>query len=96
MKDGWEDRAAQWLAWARTPDFDAYWSYRDAFFALVPAPAGGRTLEVGCGEGRVARDLTARGHRVTALDPSPALLRAAASARSRMGAVQKSGLTHRS
>jgi SAM-dependent methyltransferase len=75
--EGWESRAAQWLAWARTPEFDAYWSYRDVFFALVPAPAG-RTLEVGCGEGRVARDLAARGHRVTALDASPTLLRAAA------------------
>jgi SAM-dependent methyltransferase len=76
MSGGWEARADEWLAWARTPGFDAYWSYRDAFFALVPAPAG-RTLEVGCGEGRVSRDLAARGHRVTALDPSPTLLRAA-------------------
>src|SRR3954451_420872 len=74
---GWESRAEQWLAWARTPEFDAYWSYRDAFFDLVPAPSG-RTLEVGCGEGRVTRDLAARGHRVTALDASPTLLRAAA------------------
>ena len=53
--------------------------YRDAFFALVPAP-GAATLEVGCGEGRVARDLVARGHRVTGLDASPTLLRAAAEA----------------
>jgi SAM-dependent methyltransferase len=74
---GWEARAAEWLAWARTPGFDAYWRYRDAFFALVPPPAG-RTLEVGCGEGRVTRDLLDRGHRVTALDASPTLLRAAA------------------
>jgi SAM-dependent methyltransferase len=73
---GWEQRAEQWLAWARTPGFDAYWSYRDAFFALVPPPAG-RTLVIGCGEGRVSRDLTARGHRVTALDASPTLLDAA-------------------
>jgi hypothetical protein len=43
----------------------------------VPPP-NGRTLEVGCGEGRVTRDLAARGHRVTALDASPTLLRAAA------------------
>ena len=77
MSTGWEGRAGQWLAWARTPGFDAYWSYRDAFFALVP-PQAGRALEVGCGEGRVTRDLTARGHRVTGLDASPSLLRAAA------------------
>jgi hypothetical protein len=37
---GWEQRAEQWLAWARTPGFDAYWAYRDAFDALVPPPAG--------------------------------------------------------
>ena len=75
----WEDQAENWLAWARTPGHDAYWSYRDAFFPLLPAP-GRRTLEVGCGEGRVARDLTARGHRVVGLDASPALLRHAAAA----------------
>ena len=56
---GFEERAAGWLAWARTPGHDAYWTYRDAFFDLVPAP-GAATLEVGCGEGRVARDLVAR------------------------------------
>jgi SAM-dependent methyltransferase len=76
---GFEDRAQGWLAWARTPGHDAYWSYRDAFFALVPAP-GDATLEVGCGEGRVSRDLVARGHSVTGLDASPTLLRAAAEA----------------
>jgi SAM-dependent methyltransferase len=74
---GWEDRASQWLAWARTPGHDAYWRYREAFFALVPPPAG-RTLEVGCGEGRVARDLVTRGHAVTAVDASPTLVAAAA------------------
>lgn len=77
MTEGWEARAEEWTAWARTPRFDAYWSYREAFFALVPPPAGA-TLEVGCGEGRVSRDLAARGHRVTGLDASPTLLRAAA------------------
>jgi SAM-dependent methyltransferase len=76
---GFEDRAQGWLAWARTPGHDAYWSYRDAFFALVPAP-GEATLDVGCGEGRVSRDLVAGGHRVTGLDASPTLLRAAAEA----------------
>ena len=76
---GFEERAQGWLAWTRTPDHDAYWRYRDAFFALVPEPAAA-TLEVGCGEGRVARDLVARGHRVTGLDASPTLVSAAAQA----------------
>src|SRR6478736_6403733 len=74
---GFEERAEGWLAWAGTPGHDAYWRYRDAFFALVPEP-GAATLEVGCGEGRVARDLVARGHRMTGLDLSPTLLGAAA------------------
>jgi SAM-dependent methyltransferase len=75
----WEQEAANWLAWARTPGHDVYWHYRSAFFELVP-PAGDATLEIGCGEGRVARDLAARGHRVTGLDASPTLLEAAAAA----------------
>jgi SAM-dependent methyltransferase len=73
---GWEDRAAGWVAWARTPGHDAYWRYRDAFFDLLPEPRG-RALEVGCGEGRVTRDLRERGYDVVGLDASPTLVAAA-------------------
>src|SRR5262249_4940676 len=69
----WQEEAERWAAWARAPGHDAYWYYRHAFFELVPAP-GRATLEVGCGEGRVTRDLVARGHRVTALDVVPQLV----------------------
>ena len=72
----WERVAEDWIAWARTPGHDEYWRYRDAFFELVPAP-GRATLEVGCGEGRVTRDLAARGHRVVSVDAAPTLLQAA-------------------
>lgn len=75
----WEAEAHRWAAWARAPNQDAYWYYRDAFFALVP-PAGRATLEVGFGEGRVSRDLVARGHRVTGVDVSPTLARLAGEA----------------
>ncbi|MHB1500243.1 MAG: class I SAM-dependent methyltransferase [Candidatus Dormibacteria bacterium] len=78
--DGWEDRAQSWIRWARKPNFDAYWLYRETFFSEVVPPPGRATLEVGCGEGRVARDLVARGHSVTAVDPSPTLLQAASAA----------------
>lgn len=71
----WEPDAENWVRWTRTPNHDAYWYYRDAFFEnLVPRP-GKRTIEIGCGEGRVARDLAARNHRVTAVDTSRTLLR---------------------
>jgi ubiquinone/menaquinone biosynthesis C-methylase UbiE len=71
----WDQETENWLRWARTPGFDAYWYYRDAFFESVLPPRRGRTLEVGCGEGRVARDLAERGHQVTALDSAGGLVR---------------------
>jgi SAM-dependent methyltransferase len=74
--EDWERQAEHWIAWARRPGHDSYLLYRDAFFELVPEP-GRATLEIGCGEGRVARDLAARGHRVTGLDAAPSMVRAA-------------------
>jgi SAM-dependent methyltransferase len=71
----WGPDAENWVRWARTPGHDAYWFYRDAFFDRLLPPAGRRTLEIGCGEGRVARDLAARGHWVAGVDTSHALLR---------------------
>jgi SAM-dependent methyltransferase len=75
-REHWEKESSNWAAWARRPELDAYWRYSPAFFELVPPPLS-RTLEVGCGEGRVSRDLAARGHRVTAVDASPSLIRLA-------------------
>jgi SAM-dependent methyltransferase len=71
----WEPEAENWVRWARTPNHDAYWYYRDSFFDDLVPRSGRRTIEIGCGEGRVARDLMARGHRVTAVDTSHTLLR---------------------
>lgn len=71
----WEMEAHNWVRWARTPGQDEYWRYRDVFFADLVPPAGRRTLEIGSGEGRVARDLAARGHSVVGLDSSPTLAR---------------------
>ncbi len=74
-RDRWELEAERWTNWARTPGHDAYWYYRHAFFdGLVPVP-GRITLEIGCGEGRVTRDLASRGHRVIAVDGAVTLLR---------------------
>jgi ubiquinone/menaquinone biosynthesis C-methylase UbiE len=76
----WEWQADEWLAWARTPGHDSYWHYRDLFLdAVVPDP-GHLTLDVGCGEGRVARDLARLGHTVVAVDASPSLVASAAGA----------------
>jgi SAM-dependent methyltransferase len=75
----WDAEATRWAAWARTPGHDAYWYYREAFFTLVPTP-GRATLEVGCGEGRVSRDLAVRGHRVIGIDVTRVLAGLAAEA----------------
>jgi ubiquinone/menaquinone biosynthesis C-methylase UbiE len=73
----WEAEAANWIAWARKPGFDSYWRFhRDAFLPNLPAP-GKLTLDVGCGEGRLTRDLAALGHRVIGVDPAPTMLAAA-------------------
>ncbi|HEY1652194.1 MAG TPA: class I SAM-dependent methyltransferase [Acidimicrobiales bacterium] len=70
----WEPEAEDWVRWARAPGHDAYWYYRTSFFDLLPSP-GARTIELGCGEGRVARDLGERGHHVVGADSSRTLVR---------------------
>ncbi len=76
MSAAWEERAAEWLAWARTPGHDVYFDRLNwpAFRALLPPP-GRLTLDLGCGEGRVGRLLRRAGHRVIGLDSSPTLVR---------------------
>ncbi|HZB86656.1 MAG TPA: class I SAM-dependent methyltransferase, partial [Gaiellaceae bacterium] len=79
LAQDWEGEAANWIAWARRPGHDSYWYYGGSFRELLPAP-GRRTLDLGCGEGRVARDLAALGYVVTGIDASPAMVSAARAA----------------
>jgi SAM-dependent methyltransferase len=73
LRDAWEDNAEAWISWARTPGHDSYWRFhRDAFLPLVPPP-GRLTLDIGCGEGRVSRDLARLGHTVIGVDGSPVM-----------------------
>ena len=53
----------------------AYTADADVWRELAAA-AGGPILDLGCGTGRVALDLAARGHDVTGLDSDPALVAA--------------------
>jgi SAM-dependent methyltransferase len=75
----WSRIASEWIAWARTPNHDAFWAYRDAFATFV-GRGEGEALEVGCGEGRVSRELKRCGYRVTAADAVKELADAAAQA----------------
>ena len=46
----------------------------EADFLASVFPKGGRILDVPCGDGRIARELVARGFQVTGVDVTPALL----------------------
>ena len=70
----WEEEARNWVKWARTPDHDVFWFYSPSFFEEIVPSAHGLTLEIGCGEGRVARQLASRAHNVVALDSSSTLV----------------------
>ena len=79
LRDAWESEAQAWARFARTPGYDAFfWLHNlPSFLALLPTP-GRRTIDVGCGEGRLPRELTALGHEVVGVDGSPTLARLAA------------------
>lgn len=77
LRASWEKHAARWVAWAREPGHDSYSRFhRDVFLPLIPA-AGRKTLDLGCGEGRLSRDLRALGHDVVGVDVSPMMVEAA-------------------
>jgi SAM-dependent methyltransferase len=77
LSDAWEKEARYWIEWARAPNHDSYWRFhRDRFLALLPAP-GKVTVDVGCGEGRLPRDLKTIGHQVIGIDVSQTMIDAA-------------------
>lgn len=80
LRDGWEAEARNWIAWARKPGHDSYWtSHRDIFRGLLPSVPQ-RALDVGCGEGRLPRDMKSWGYDVVGVDGSPTLVAAARTA----------------
>ena len=77
LRDAWEAEARNWIAWARAHGHDSYWLFhRDRFLELLPRPPQ-RTLDLGCGEGRLPRDLKHRGYDVIGVEVSPTLIAAA-------------------
>jgi len=77
LSAAWEAEAERWIQWARMPGHDSYWQFhRDQFLRLLPPPRR-QTVDIGCGEGRLARDLQNLGHHIIAIDSSPSLVAAA-------------------
>ena len=78
LRKAWEEQAPAWIAWARAPEQDHFfWRLSlPALLTLLPAP-GRLTVDLGCGEGRLARELRGRGHRVVGVEGSTTLAAAA-------------------
>ena len=79
LRRAWETGAGEWARFARSPEHDHFfWRFNlPRFLELLPAPRG-LTLDVGCGEGRLGRELLRLGHRVVSFDASTSMARLAA------------------
>ncbi|MCP9487405.1 MAG: class I SAM-dependent methyltransferase [Gaiellaceae bacterium MAG52_C11] len=78
LRETWNAQAQDWIRFARTPGHDHAYERLNLprFLELLPPP-GQKTLDVGCGEGRLGGALVARGHSVVGVDTSAALVGAA-------------------
>jgi SAM-dependent methyltransferase len=75
LKDFWDEQSESWGRFARTPGHDVFHEEFNfpAFLELVPPP-GRKTLDLGCGEGRVGSALADRGHTIVGVDSSPGMV----------------------
>ena len=77
LSEAWDERAGAWIAWARAPEHDGFWTGTSPELAKVIPPAPGDALDLGCGEGRAGRLLVGLGYRVVGIEHSAALASAA-------------------
>jgi SAM-dependent methyltransferase len=91
MREAWDRQAGYWTRWARSPGHDSFTRFHgERFFELLPRPTG-LTVDLGAGEGRVARALRPRGYRIVEVEGSNALARAN---RGRGGCVVHADVAH--
>lgn len=79
LSESWDARAPDWIRWVRAEGQpDSYWRFHRArFLSLVPTNPGQVMVDIGCGEGRVSRDLRDLGHRAFGIDRSRTMIEAA-------------------
>ncbi len=77
--EAWEERALAWADLVRSGSDKTFAWNGSAFLESLPEP-GSLTVDIACGEGRMARTLTELGHKVVGIDGSPTLVRLAGEA----------------
>jgi 2-polyprenyl-3-methyl-5-hydroxy-6-metoxy-1,4-benzoquinol methylase len=69
----WNEGSHEWVERIREGMDGRVHAHDASLYELLPPP-GGLTLDVGCGEGRLCRELRSRGYDVTGFDASEALV----------------------
>jgi SAM-dependent methyltransferase len=75
--EAWEERSEEWIDWARRPSHDGFWDGTWPELQTILPSHPSEIIEIGCGEGRVGRELLSLGHRVVGVERSSRLARAA-------------------
>lgn len=78
LGDHWDGQADAWIRYVRETSGDHANELLNlpSFVGLLPPP-GRRTLDLGCGEGRLGALLVSQGHTLVGIDTSPRLVEAA-------------------
>ena len=76
MREAWDRQAEYWIRWTAKPGHDSFTQFHgERFFELLPPP-GRLAVDLGAGEGRVARALRARGYAIVEVEGSTTMARA--------------------
>lgn len=84
----WERHSPSWITWTEAPGRSGFreciWP---AIESILPSGQRGIALDLGCGEGRAARELLRLGYRIIGLDRSPTLAKVAANLSERLPVI---------